>query len=113
MHSKNLAVVAVLAHIEGSAAQEQSTALQGQVIQIINQIRQLNEEIQQIQMESQQGLIPPDEAQEQIDLLTSQSQSQLIQLQSLISNQNQVFDLLSTFLASSSDLRDQIIGNIR
>lgn len=112
MHSKNLAVVAVLAHIEGSAAQEQSTALQGQVIQIINQIRQLNEEIQ-IQMESQQGLIPPDEAQEQIDLLTSQSQSQLIQLQSLISNQNQVFDLLSTFLASSSDLRDQIIGNIR
>jgi hypothetical protein len=64
-------------------------------------------------MESQQGLIPPDEAQEQIDQLTSQSQSKFIQLQSLNNKQNQAVEQVSTFLASISDLQDQIIGNLR
>jgi hypothetical protein len=64
-------------------------------------------------MESQQGLIPPDLAQEQIDQLTSQAQLQVIQLQGLISKHNQAIELISTLSASASDLQDQIIGNIR
>jgi hypothetical protein len=62
-------------------------------------------------MESQQGLIPQDLAQEQIDQLTSQSQSQFIQLQSLIGNE--VIEFISALSAASSDIRNQIIGNLR
>ncbi|MGB7632975.1 MAG: hypothetical protein WBL68_04570, partial [Nitrososphaeraceae archaeon] len=118
---------------QGLTPQELVTLLQSQAQQggmpglseisqaqlIINQNRgqQVNEAIAQKISEINALQLTPQElatlSPEEIEQRNSQIQLQVIALQDLVDRRNQVLELLSTLPARSSDIRDQIIGNLR
>ncbi len=105
-----------------SIMQQRNAMLENQAQAKIQEVQQHNALIQQINEQINAwralnpGAAPTPEIQsliDQLNALSSQSQMDMLQLQSMMNQQNQATDLISNLLKQQAELKNSIIGNLR
>jgi hypothetical protein len=98
---------------------QRAAVLEQLVEQQLAAMRATNAQIQQLQVERHAALAadPPDTAtaatlQNQIDAMTSQSQLEMIKLQSMVNKQNEAIAQMQEMLSEYSATKDQILRNM-